>query len=548
MSLSHNAGMKRIYAHEWLFPLGLAASVFALGSLPYLYGYWTCGEDEVFMGFVGRGTNAASSYFAFSRQVVEGHTLMTNLYTPEPCPRIYFHPEWWFIGWFARTTGLSLTTVFHIERGTAVLAFFAAIYYLLAAVFVQRSERRAVTLLVVFGAGLGWVVYGTNFTFGATLDWPLDLKGVTIFGYLINKPHFIRAGIFAALFAGFFIRGVCADRSRYFILAGLAGTAHGIMRPFHIADTLLFLLAYPFLFSIHQRALDGRACRNSALALGFFLPTIAWYTYIGLTNPLGLSPAAFRQAELLLRNVLWLGLPLAAILIHVSLRGLDSMTNAPKESILIGIWLAVSMAVINAFPYYKWAHESFFPFVLAPPILFARHTWPVLCQTAARVCSSRLTKPALVAFVVIAVIPSNVFVYAKFFYDLHHPDPPWQYYLPKPVLESIGWLQDNAPAESVILASHDTTQFIPRFADLKVVTGQDVMTVNYAWNNENVSRFFASSGDDGFKRWLCTLWGVDYILYGPAERHPNGCHPEDYPWMTPVFDSGDAKVYRVNPN
>lgn len=531
--------MRPIQRIEWIFPIALALGIALAGSLPYAYGYLTAGEGEVFAGFIGRGTPGAQSYLAFARQVAEGGALTTNLYNPHAPSRAFFHAEWWLMGMAARLTGLPLLFWFHAGRVVSAIAFLLAVYYLASTLLDNVRLRRGALLLVAVGAGFGWLVVAANAVSGTHLDLPLDAKGVTIFGYLMNKPHFIRAGCVAALQYAWLIRGDATGKYRYFLYSGLAASAHSLVRPYQIPEACLILVLYAGarVFIDHQPIL-ATLTRVASAASGH-APAIIWQGWVYFKNPLGLGAMDAWAPMPLLPLILWLGLPFTAVMVHLGTWVLREDRSRLALSIP-ALWLAAAALLMQAHPYFPWGTESYYPWVFAPVLLFLRHTWPVLAAWAThRPQPRRLALAALCC----TVLPVNALVYVQFFTTLHHPKPPWQYYLPQSALDAIAWLDENAPAESVVLASHDSSAFIPRFADLRVVTGQDALTPDYRVVNEHVQRFFQNTGDQGFKQWLLREQQVDYVLVGPFERALAGEATPRYPWLQQVYQSGDVQVF-----
>ncbi len=534
--------MQPIQRREWCFPLALAIAFAVFGSLPYLYAMRAEGPAETFMGFVGRGTPGANSYFAFSRQVAEGSALTTNLYTPHAPSQAYFNPEWWVIGATARATGLSLTALFHGERVIAVFAFLLAAYYLCAVVLATVRYRQLALVLIIFGAGFGWLVEALNAVFHGNLLVPADTQGVTLFAYLVNKPHFIRAAACAALQYAWFIRGAESGRWSFFCASGLAASAHSLVRPYQIPESCLVLVFYVVVRAFRNPSLFRRALVHAGCAMLAHLPAIAWHAWILLENPLGLGPMQAWQPMFLLSQILWLGLPFGALILYAALRCIQGFK--PDLSIPV-LWMAAAMLLLQAHPWFPWGVESYFPWVLAPPLLFMKHIVPAAAawlHTRRNVTAPRALAVALVGAL---VLPGNALNYARFFTTLHQPVAPWRYYLPDSLLRGLQWLEENAAPEAVVLASHDTSQFIPRLANLRVVSGQDVLTDRYREANASVLRFFQSAGDNFFKEEFCREEGIAWIVMGPFESAFAALNPADYPWMRPAFTEGDVSIYRV---
>ncbi len=536
--------MQPIQRREWCFPLALAIGFALLGSLPYLQALHAEGPGETFMGFVGRGTPGANSYFAFSRQVAEGSALTTNLYTPHAPSRAYFNPEWWIIGAAARATGLSLTALFHVERVIAVFAFLFAAYYLCAVVLARSRHRQLALALIVFGAGFGWLVEALNAVFHGNLAVPVDTQGVTLFAYLVNKPHFIRAAACAALQYAWLIRGAESGRWGFFCAAGLAASAHSLIRPYQIPESCLVLLLYVVVRTLENPSTLRQAIGQAGWALLGHLPVIAWHVWILLDNPLGLGPMQAWQPVFLIPQILWLGLPFGALVVYAGVGAIRGHWS-PGMSIPV-LWLAAAMLLLQAHPYFPWGVESYFPWVLAPPLLFVKYIVPAAADWLDTRRAATALRPLAVALVGILVLPGNALNYARFFTTLHEPVAPWRYYLADDLLRGLDWLKENAAPESVVLASHDTSQFIPRLANLRVVSGQDVLTDRYREANASVLRFFLTPGDDAFKQGFCREQSVAWIILGPFEKAFAVLDPADHPWMRPVFTDGEVSIYRVD--
>ena len=545
--------MGRLHPRELLFPLLLGLAIAAVGSLPYWHGYATQGEDEVFMGFVGRGTPGANGYFSFARQAAEGHLLFVNQMTPEPGPRAYFSLQWLAFGLFSKWTGLSLAATFHVGRVLTVLLFVLAAYYLAGQCLDRPFQRRLAVSLTVLGAGFGWVVWLVNKAAGADLPFPLDIRGVSVFGYLVNNPHFIRAGLFAALQYAFLLRGEQTGKLRYFLLSGLANEGHSLIRPYHVPETILVYGLFPVFLCLVERRFDARRFLNYGAAGLVALPGMVYIVVTTLQNVLGMA-GWYRQSLFLIEQVLWMGLPFLAVCIYAALFGMTRARQARRSDLLLAYWIACAWLLTHAFPYFNAGHENeLYPLALAAPILLLRGPLPLLHaglgERAPRVAEAfsrkRVQRLAAVALV-LACMPSSAYVYARFFNDLHAPVPPYRYYLDYGTHRALEWLADNARESEVVLASQETSQFVPRMTACKVVTGHDMLTAHYGEKNGLVWRFLHIPGEDGFKQWIARRFNVRYVVCGPEERSPGGMNPQDHPWLREIFRADRTTVYRVS--
>ena len=543
----------RLKNKEWLFPGLCALIIVVAGTAPYAFGYLNCPEGKRFMGFVGRGTVGANAYLMLAKQAQDGFHLMENRDTPEPLPRTYFHPEWWIFGKVARWSGLSLIAVFHLGRVLTVIAFCFALYFFLAVCLPTLFERRVAFILIAFGAGFGWILWLLNQGAGLDLLPSRDLKGVSVFSYLCNKPHFMRATLFALLKYAFFLRGIRSGRYRDFLISGLCALAHSAIRPFHIPELYLIYLAFPLLLSWRQGAWNRKAIRGGLLAGAVHLPAVCFYGWLVIAKPLGVSGGWQRNAPpYLIEYILWLGLPmlLFVLLLPWHLR----LQKKKGVEIFLVTWLIGAWLVSNGYPYWREGHEGAFQALqVVPPVLAVLLLFRIAFRRFGRRFStfspvSRHHLRILLAFsLILLALPSTLISYGRFFTQLRTPDAhtPDCYYLPESTCYAFDWLDKNSPDNIVVLASHMTSQFIPRLTQKKPVTGHEMLTVDHPQKNTWITRFYGEEGDQAFKKELVDRFKIRYVIHGPLERSLGLMRPESIPWLKAVFTAGDTTVYAV---
>ncbi|MBI2435698.1 MAG: hypothetical protein HYV26_22820 [Candidatus Hydrogenedentes bacterium] len=545
---------------EYLFPCVLACFFAVIGTFPYGYGYATAPEGKAFMGFVGRGTCGLNGYLMFAKQVQDGQHLLENRTTPEPLPRTYFNIEWWLFGIVAKLTGLSLIVTFHLDRIFTVFFYCLSLYYLAARCLPTPGWRQLAVALITLGSGLGWVLLlATSLTgleLPQTFDWPaIDLQGVSIFAYLVNQPHFVRAAACAALTYAFLLDGERTGKLRYFVFSGLAAFAHSMIRPYHIAELYLVYALFPVLLWIRGAGLEAPAAWRRFMNYGVaglaHSPAALFYLYLAIEGTLGMAGWR-RQSRFLFSTVLWMGLPFLLVCVHFAWNGLCHWRSARPATLLLGLWLGIAWLLVNTFPFFVAGHEAAWGAYTTAPVLLAligpvpaALRWLQVHGRGRLRFTSPLARRAMAGILVLACMPSSVYAYARMFTTLHHPVYPQHYYLDKDTLAALRWLEAHSSPEDVVLASHNTSQYIPRFSHNKVVTYHDMLTANYAEKTAQVKQFFANQGDDAFKRWLVQHYNVRFILYGPEEREEGAMRPEDHPWMQQVLQTGQATVWAV---
>jgi len=62
-----------------------------------------------------------------------------------------------------------------------------------------------------------------------------------------------------------------------------------------------------------------------------------------------------------------------------------------------------------------------------------------------------------------------------------------------------------------------------------------------------LTRFFQSSTSDAWRRDLLQRYTMTYVLYGPDEHALGDFDPAQAPYLKPAFESGEIRLYRVEP-
>lgn len=543
--------MRRAAQHEYVFPAMLALVIFAVGTLPYLYGYANTPPGMRYMGVTGRGSLHSIGYMMFARQARDGGTLFENKPTSEPLPRGYFHPEWWLYGKVARWTGLSFGGVGHLHRAAAVTLLIFSVYFLAALCLKTRFQRRLAVSIIVFGAGFGWVPWCLSRFLSLPLPPSRDILGVTIFGYLINKPHFMLAAASIVLTYAMLIKGQRTGQRRYYVLSGLFALINLFLRAFAIWELCIIFACYPLLLSLRERRFSWRHFGNHLLAGVMVLPAVAFYAWLLRSGVLGET-----RLETPLVNfgtyLLWYGPPF--VLLSLYCVGPYHLAKLKPSSMLLGLWLAAAFLVAQLHPLIRNGEESsLFAFMMVPGILAVGGPLRQLCHAGLGALTRaglpvqcarrrRFRIAAATAFVAFCGL-SNPVVYARMFTAYHaHPE---LYYVHEDTLAAMHWLEVHAAPEAVVLSGPVTSPLIPCYAGNKAFTGHDLLTIRRGEKDALANRFFQQRGEDEFKRDLVRDYHVQFVLRGPLEVSPGGMVPGEHPWLRPVFTQGGAAVYAI---
>jgi hypothetical protein len=110
-------------------------------------------------------------------------------------------------------------------------------------------------------------------------------------------------------------------------------------------------------------------------------------------------------------------------------------------------------------------------------------------------------------------------------------------------IAAMDWLADVAQPDDVILTAYDTGNYLPTRALTRVFLGHGFETVDADAKEGMVTRFFAATTDDTWRRNLLAEYGVDYVFWGPAERRLGSFDPTRARYLEPVYQAPDYVVF-----
>lgn len=493
------------------FVLLLGLALVLLGTFPYLYGRYSAGEGEQFMGLVGRGPAGTWGYLMMAGQCRDGHTLVENLMTPEPLPRAYFNPEWWVYGRLCRWTGLSLLQMFHATRVAAVFLFLFALHWLLTVCVPDWRVRRSALLLVVFGSGLGWTVWLANRLAGMSLPQPLDTEGVQVFAYLAAKPHFMLAAACSCAAVAAFVRAQASGGARWFAVTGGIVLLHALMRPYPLPEWAVLCAVFALAAVLREPARWRRILALHAIIPFMMLPAAALYAWLSHSGALGVS--GWRTAaQFFAMDALWMGLPFVAAFGWLAWRGARDLSARDYTVLVPSVWLVSALAVNQLHPYFAWGHENAFMVFSAAPVVVLG-AGPLRNGFPAWLGGPRRT--AAVAVIALLCLPSTVIASAGLFTRLHGEDRPF-YYQTNDMAEAMEWLGDHAQPSEVALGDRPVNMFLSGLHGVKTVASHDMLTIRAPEKFREVADFFSPSATVESRRAIAARHGVRYVVVDPG--------------------------------
>jgi hypothetical protein len=161
-----------------------------------------------------------------------------------------------------------------------------------------------------------------------------------------------------------------------------------------------------------------------------------------------------------------------------------------------------------------------------------------------RPAASRQIARWVVVLFVAAVVPTNVYLFAWRFVELERHS--YSYYMHSDEIAVMDWLRGNTSPDDVVLASLTVGQYVPAISGNTAFLAHWAQTVDFYDKEERVARFFDEATSDEARRDTVCAFGVDYVIYGPAERALGDYDLDSLPWLTEAFSSSQVQLFRVD--
>jgi len=534
---------------EWFFVFATALIVLIVTTLPYLYGYWSAPADKQFMGVI-YNVSDHMQYFSWFREFSHAN-LAANKLTPEPNKPIFFNLLWWGMARIGGVLGIGYAGMYQMLRWVATILFLLLLYRMLSWFFADRLHRITAFLLVLFGAGFGWVLIVMKYTVTrGELIWPLDVYVAepNTFFSILGSPHFIAAALYMFVF-DLVLRGQAKHQLRYAVYAGLFALFMGWQHAYDLLIVYGVLGAYTFLVWWRDRR-PPMYLIWSCIIVGVLSVWPALYSVL-LTSLDPLWKEVLKQfanagvyTPPLYRLPVLLGLPFLLALYTAIRQNPLQLQGVSDNDLFVRGWFWISFVLVYLPVDYQIHMLNGWQVPIA--ILATRGIFgylaPALAQRRRLTQASAQRWAIVVAAVVIGFSSlTNLYLFAWRFYDLSRYDYP--YYLHRDEVAALRWLEENARPEDVVLSSLELGQYVPAETGAHAFLAHWAQTVDYYGKEAAVMRFFNEDATPRERKKIIEDFSVDYIIWGPAER-ALGAHPLfENPAFQPVFVRGDATIF-----
>jgi hypothetical protein len=545
---------KLVSRQEWRFVWAIIVAVLVLTSLPYLYGYLSSPPDRQFMGLM-LDVPDHGQYLSWWRGF-QSSLLISNKLTPEANEPFFFNLLWWVLAQISRWTGLGYAPVYQAFRWIAGGSFLWVAYRLMAQFLPDVSQRRTAFLLVTFSSGLGWVLVVLKYTLSkGELLFPLDvyIAEGNSFLCILGYPHFAFAAAFIALTFEFIWRGWKEEQTKYMVIAGVLALLLGWMHAYDLLLIYGIMGTFALLVWWKRRAFPWRLFWGGVIVFALSCSGAIYSVVLTTVDPLWEEVLAqFANAGVYTPSpphlVILFGFSL--IVAAATWVGLAWRKRWSEENLFVMGWFLAG-AVLNYIPTDFQIHllNSWqIPMMILVTKGLYEFIAPVIAQWKFRIWNlefgigDRAKRLIVVAFA-LAVLPTNVYLWAWRFVDLERHNYP--FYLHRDDVAALDWLRENTSPDDVVLCSLTVGQYVPALSGNTAFLAHWAQTVDFYDKRNRVARFFDAAAPDEERAETVRAFGVGYVLRGPAERELGDYDPAIAPWLVLTFSRPQVDVYRV---
>lgn len=524
----------------------VALLLIILTSAPYVYGWFTAGDNYTYLGTHAINPGDNFVYYSYIEQVKEGRLTFMNLYTNEGQTIGAFNIFWLGVGSLAKLFKLSAPLAFHLVRLILIIPFCFLVYWFVSLFFNETKKRKFVFGLILFVGNLGPLVNDFfNQIMVKTKEvyyWPIDLwlSESSTFLSILQSPHLIFVLIsFLAIVLLFFL-SVKKDQLRYSLIAGLLFMILANFHPQQVVSLGVIILAALLLNFILKKQVIWPHLKHFLLLVIPALPALYYHWWL-----LG--------EEIILKNV-WqqnvtltpsltfvlLSFSLLLILAFSGLLAKLQKKNYDLPGILVIVWALAGLPLL----YVPTSFQARLILGWQIPLVILAGIALFTLSERWLFWTRRKNKYLLVALLLTVLILPNLFMLARDFVYLQKKDFT-QFYVDTDLKQTLDWLSENTSKDSVIIAHPREASIIPALTGRGTYYGHPIETLWPERKAQETKDFLYGAGPGELKKEFLERKGVTHVLVNKQDENTRGFRETASRAFKTVYAEGDFVVYEV---
>lgn len=534
---------------------GFSILVLLITSLPVLIGFFAQGETFLFTGFVV-GVEDGNSYIAKMLSGSEGAWLFRTPYTISQQKGTFLFLPYILLGKLVAPPGSheQLVVIYHLFR---ILAGYLAIkktYDFIAYFVPSINLRRLGLVLCILGGGVGWIFSLLGINILGEADWlsvmPLEFYSPEAFGFLgiYGFPHLAMARALLLWTLLYYLKSISRNLedisffqdvlpiSLCWILAGvmqpLTMIVVGVVMSVHLGGWRLGILWGKLSQGTEEKARWKKAMKLVVLTgvmpglLAAYEAYMVWVdSFLRQWTAQNIIPSPHPVQYLLAYGLVlpfafWGGRKLLKtspvdgwiIVGWVFLFPFLAYTPVNLQRRLIeGVWVA--WVVLTVYSQVPWIHDG-----------ISKKPW------------IRLTPLTL------CMVPSLILLAGGLFTA---SSPSFPAFRAKQEVQMFEWLRTHAEPGSIVLSAYETANALPAWAPMKVVIGHGPESAGLEQLRPKVETIYSTGISESVRVQLMDELGVNYVIWGPAERNLGDWDPNFSAALEWKFSAGNYQVFEV---
>jgi hypothetical protein len=496
------------------------------------------------------------------RQGAQGAWLFHIPYTPDEHPGTLFFLLHLLLGKIARLLPgddltMRMVVVYHLARVVFGMGLVLSAYRFLAALTEDVSVRRLAWWMVAMGGGLGWLLTALG-----QIRWlgdvPLDLYFPEGFAFiaLYGFPHVAAAqsllllGILCllrawggaagatnwhSLAAGLPTRRRTGDSTlgsvKWAALTGLVWILMGLIAPFYVVVAWAIAGAAWLTLCVRRQPGFAIRCREASmvtLAALISTPVVAYSGWVFTIDPVYGVWAAQNQitSPNPIHYLAAYGMPLALAAFAIR----DAWRDETRA------WLAVSwLAVVPLLVYLPVNLQLRLATGVQVPLSLLAAQGAVRLWNEGRRWMSLSLLALMTPTSVFLLVSSTVWIIGR-------PSPSFR---DAAEILALDWLAKHSQVGDIVLTTYESGSYLPARASVGVLVGHDLEVRDAEKKRHLIERFFDATEDNAWRQRFLAQYGVDYILWGPAERGLGSFDPSDASCLRQAYGGEAYAVFEV---